>query len=54
MNAGRWCESKMQRLRFKKSIADAAVDGIVPEGHLRSPAQAYQDPHGLAPTPRYR
>jgi hypothetical protein len=38
-----WCESKMQRLRFKKSIADAAVDGVVPEGHLRSPAQAYQD-----------
>jgi Hypothetical methyltransferase/Probable Zinc-ribbon domain/Helicase conserved C-terminal domain len=38
-----WCESKMQRLRFKRSIADAAVDGIVPEGHLRTPAQAYQD-----------
>jgi superfamily II DNA or RNA helicase len=38
-----WCESKMQRLRFKKSVADAVVDGIVPEGHLRSPAQAYQD-----------
>lgn len=33
----------MQRLRFKKSIADAAVDGVVPEGHLRTPAQAYQD-----------
>ena len=38
-----WCQSKMQRLRFKKSIADAAVDGVVPEGHLRTPAQAYQD-----------
>jgi superfamily II DNA or RNA helicase len=38
-----WCASKMQRLRFKKSIADAAVDGVVPEGHLRTPAQAYQD-----------
>jgi hypothetical protein len=38
-----WCDSKMQRLKFKKSIADAAVDGIVPEGHLRSSAQAYQD-----------
>ena len=33
----------MQRLRFKKSVADAVVDGVVPEGHLRSPAQAYQD-----------
>ena len=38
-----WCESKLQRLKFKKSIADAAVDGVVPEGHLRTPAQAYQD-----------
>jgi superfamily II DNA or RNA helicase len=38
-----WCESKMQRLAFKKSIADAAVDGVVPEGHLRTTAQAYQD-----------
>ena len=38
-----WCASKMQRLRYKKSIADAAVDGVVPEGHLRTPAQAYQD-----------
>ena len=38
-----WCESKMQRLHFKKSIADAAVDGVVPEGHLRTPAQAYKD-----------
>ncbi len=41
-----WCESKMRRLKFKKSIADAAVDGVVPEGHLRSPAQAYQDVMG--------
>lgn len=41
-----WCESKMNRLRFKKSISDAAVDGVVPEGHLRSTAQAYQDAIG--------
>jgi hypothetical protein len=38
-----WCQEKMARLDFKRSIADAAVDGVVPEGHLRSPAQAYQD-----------
>ena len=38
-----WCRSKMGRILFKKSIADAAVDGIVPEGHLRTPAQAYRD-----------
>ena len=24
-------------------IANAAVDGVVPEGHLRTPAQAYHD-----------
>jgi len=41
-----WCEKKLQRLRFKKSIADAAVDGVVPEGHLRTTAQAYQDVMG--------
>jgi len=38
-----WCESKMKLLRFKKTIADSALDGVVPEGHLRSPAQAYQN-----------
>jgi hypothetical protein len=38
-----WCDSKLNRLRFKKSVADAAVDGVVPEGHLRSPSQAYSD-----------
>jgi hypothetical protein len=41
----RWsyCESKLQRIDYKKSIADAAVDGVVPEGNLRTPAQAQQD-----------
>ena len=41
----RWsyCESKLQRIEYKKSIADAAVDGVVPEGNLRTPAQAQQD-----------
>ena len=45
VNGERWsyCESKLQRLRYKKSIADAAVDGVVPEGNLRTPAQAQQD-----------
>jgi superfamily II DNA or RNA helicase len=41
-----WCEAKLRRLQFKESIADAAVDGVVPEGHLRSPAQAYRDVMG--------
>jgi hypothetical protein len=41
----RWsyCESKLHRLAYKKSIADAAVDGVVPQGNLRSSAQAQQD-----------
>lgn len=30
-------------MKFKKSLADAAVDGLVLEGHLRSQAQAYYD-----------
>lgn len=45
VNGARWsyCQSKLQRIRYKKSIADAAVDGAVPEGNLRSPAQAQSD-----------
>ena len=41
----RWsyCESKLRRIEYKRSIADAAVDGAVPEGNLRSPAQAQKD-----------
>jgi hypothetical protein len=38
-----WCDSRWKRIQFKKSIADAAVDGVIPEGHLRTPSQAYQD-----------
>ena len=45
VNGQRWsyCDSKLQRIRYKKSIADASVDGSVPEGNLRSPAQAQSD-----------
>jgi len=45
VNGERWsyCESKLHRLEYKKSIADAAVDGVVPEGNLRTPSQAQQD-----------
>lgn len=38
-----WCYSRWKRIQFKKSIADAAVDGVIPEDHLRTPSQAYQD-----------
>jgi hypothetical protein len=45
INGVKWsyCHSKLHRIRYKKSIADAAVDGAVPEGNLRSPAQAQSD-----------
>lgn len=38
-----WCESRWKRIEFKKTIADAAVDGVIPQGHLRSLSQAYKD-----------
>ena len=38
-----WCKYKLDLLGFKKSIADAAVDGVVPAGHLRSPEKVTQD-----------
>jgi superfamily II DNA or RNA helicase len=45
INGTRWsyCDTKLRRIQYKKSIADAAVDGVVPEGNLRSPAQAQRD-----------
>ena len=43
--SGRWsyCESKLERLAHKQSIAEAAVDGQIPAGTLRTPAQAQRD-----------
>jgi hypothetical protein len=38
-----WCQMKLDRLRYKRSIADAAVDGSVPDEYLRSPDQAAED-----------
>ena len=38
-----WCESKWSRVLYKKSLSDAAVEGIVPKGHLRSPEHAFKD-----------
>jgi hypothetical protein len=34
---------KLDRLRYKRSIADAAVDGSVPDEYLRTPEQAAED-----------
>lgn len=38
-----WCESRWKRIAFKKSVADAAVDGVIPEGNLRDREQAHKD-----------
>ncbi len=38
-----WCQMKLDRLRYKRSIADAAVDGTIPDEYLRTPEQAAED-----------
>lgn len=38
-----WDEGRLQRLQNKQTIADAAVDGVMPEGKLRTEAQAFKD-----------
>ena len=43
---GQWSydeSNRLNRIKYKKTVADAAVDGVVPEGALRSPADAYKD-----------
>jgi len=38
-----WDEGRLARLQNKQTIADAAVDGVIPEGQLRSETQAFRD-----------
>jgi len=38
-----WDEGRLARLQNKQTVADAAVDGVMPEGQLRSESQAFQD-----------
>ena len=38
-----WCRTRWNRIQWKQSIADAAVDGVVPEGHLPSADRAARD-----------
>lgn len=42
-NEWSWCQARLDRIRFKQTLADAVVDGIIPEDKLRSPNQVYQD-----------
>jgi len=38
-----WCKDKLARINYKKTIADAAVDGIIPEEHFRDEYQVLND-----------
>ena len=38
-----WDEGRLARLKNKQTIADAAVDGKMPDGQLRTEAQAFRD-----------
>jgi Hypothetical methyltransferase/Probable Zinc-ribbon domain/Type III restriction enzyme, res subunit len=38
-----WDEGRLARLKNKQTVADAAVDGVLPEGQLRSESQAFRD-----------
>lgn len=38
-----WDEGRLARLENKQTVADAAVDGKMPEGQLRSESQAFRD-----------
>jgi len=34
-----WDRAKLDRIRFKRTLSDAAVDGVIPAGKLPTPAQ---------------
>jgi Hypothetical methyltransferase/Probable Zinc-ribbon domain/Type III restriction enzyme, res subunit len=38
-----WDEGRLARLKNKQTVADAAVDGKMPDGQLRSESQAFRD-----------
>lgn len=38
-----WDEGRLARLQNKQTVADAAVDGVMPEGKLRTESQAFRD-----------
>lgn len=38
-----WCKSRYDRIKFKKTVGDAAVDGIIPSDQIRTENQVLQD-----------
>jgi len=37
-----WDQQRLDRIKFKKTLADAAVDGVIPEGILEKPASLHR------------
>ena len=33
------CKTKLDRINYKKTVADASVDGVIPEEHIRTEHQ---------------
>ncbi len=38
-----WCKSRYERIKFKKTIGDAVIDGQLPNQNIRTQAQVVQD-----------
>lgn len=38
-----WCKSRYDRIKFKKTVGDAAVDGVIPSEEIRTESQVLQD-----------
>jgi hypothetical protein len=37
-----WDKMRMHRIQYKKTLADAALDGVIPQGELASPEKMYK------------
>ena len=37
-----WDKMRMHRIQYKKTLADAALDGVIPQGELASPEKRYK------------
>ena len=38
-----WCQSRYNRIKFKKTVGDAVIDGVLPTESIRTQAQVVQD-----------
>ncbi len=42
-NVWSWDKMRMHRIQYKKTLADAALDGVIPEGELASPETMFKN-----------